>query len=94
MEERRQDQGTEAGSGTPQRTSRCALILVDFSLDDDRAAEHLDTLLARWGQSVRYSITNSEPRVTTGSVRGHVMTTTSDAILAAMVRAHEVLSHE
>jgi len=68
------------------------LILVDFALDDDRAAEYLDELIARWGQSVRFSITNSEPRVTTGAVRGHVMNTTSDAILSALVLAHEVLS--
>lgn len=94
MEERREDQGTATGTGSQERTARCALILVDFALDDDRAAGLLDALLARWGQSVRYSITNTEPRVTTGAVRGHVLNTTSDAVLAAMVRAHEVLSHE
>jgi len=50
--------------------------------------------VARWAQSVRYSLASADPEVTVGLVRAHVMNTTSDAILSAMVLAHEALSRE
>ena len=54
----------------------------------------LDEIVARWGQSIRYSLASVDPEVSVGLVRAHVMSTTSDAILSAMVLAHEALSHE
>ena len=61
---------------------------------DDATAADLDELVARWVQSIRYSLASADPEVTVGLVRAHVMNTTSDAILSAMVLAHEALSHE
>jgi len=70
------------------------LILVDLDVPDDVPTALLDEAVARWAQGVRYSIASAEPDVNVGMARAHVMNTTSDAILSAMVLAHEALSHE
>ena len=63
-------------------------------MPDDVPTASLDEAVARWAQGVRYSIASAEPDVNVGMARAHVMGTTSDAILSAMVLAHEALSHE
>ena len=70
------------------------MILVDLDVPDDVPTASLDEVVARWAQGVRYSIASAEPDVNVGMARAHVMNTTSDAILSAMVLAHEALSHE
>ena len=70
------------------------MILVDLDVPDDVPTALLDEAVARWAQGVRYSIASAEPDVNVGMARAHVMNTTSDAILSAMVLAHEALSHE
>jgi hypothetical protein len=59
---------------------------------DDIENASLDPSLERWAQGVRYALADAEPDVTVGMVRGHILASSSEAILAALVLAHETLN--
>ena len=54
----------------------------------------LDEIVARWGQSVRFSVASAALDVSVGMARAHVIDSTSDAVLSAMMLAHKVLTNE